>query len=408
MQQPRWRGESIMKRQNKIPLRCIRLVLIWSLCVFAVEAQNPENFREEAVSLVQKLRPDIKISRSTNFPLEILADSARNIRITLFSDGSKLIDARLSIFPEKIFQFYDQRILAFIERELLLVYLKKGKSVPVEGIEYKTGGKTATAHTLYEKIKSGKFNLLTSIDMRMLTNGKKNFYTARLSFDKEIFEISFPARVDLILGSSWESLADELVLFLQNAKSDTVTKFVYTPDSEKTIVPAHRQGLWMETLDSSFIAGDSRFYYSKDFSGFYPVSPEKEPVEHLNNALISADYSILKDVKVETKIKKYGQKFDTSVFGLYDIISALSQNRPVYLAFEETKGRKIVDIFFPDKGLNCFHLFYFEVDEFSAIKLQNKTLKGWLYPYIRLDNLHDIDKEFDGNGKPKWKVPIGN
>ncbi len=106
-------------------------------------------------------------------------------------------------------------------------------------------------------------------------------------------------------------------------------------------------------------------------------------------------------------IKKYGALFDEISTGISETLTLLQNRGSVYLAFEEHNGRKLVDLFFPDKELNFFHLFYFEVDNFSLAALQNKELKGWLYPYLRLDNLKEIDKEFDDNAKPKWKVPIG-
>jgi hypothetical protein len=130
-------------------------------------------------------------------------------------------------------------------------------------------------------------------------------------------------------------------------------------------------------------------------------------VEHLNNVLIISDTSVLKNVKLKLKIKKYGALFDEISTGISEILTLLQNRGSVYLAFEEHNGRKLVDLFFPDKELNFFHLFYFEVDNFSLAALQNKELKGWLYPYLRLDNLKEIDKEFDDNAKPKWKVPIG-
>ncbi|MBK7866711.1 MAG: hypothetical protein IPJ75_06805 [Ignavibacteriales bacterium] len=169
-----------------------------------------------------------------------------------------------------------------------------------------------------------------------------------------------------------------------------------------------RPDLWEEVLDSSFIAADSKIYYTKDDTGFRPVDPYKEPEANLNNILILKDQSQLSSIKAKVKVKRYKQKFDEVTLGFPELISDLSDEGSLFLVYEESYGKKIVNIFFVNTLLNYFHLYSFEVDDFSITALQNKTLKGWLYAYVRIDNLLMIDKEFDSERKLKWRVPIGD
>jgi hypothetical protein len=113
--------------------------------------------------------------------------------------------------------YYDSRILRFIEREMLLIYLKKGKVIPYEYVSYKINGKSADPQKVFEKINKGSFINLTSMQMKTDARENRKLFTAELSFGKEKFEISFPARVDLVLGASWENLSNELISALKNA-----------------------------------------------------------------------------------------------------------------------------------------------------------------------------------------------
>lgn len=399
-----------MNKQHKLYIFTVRWFYLWVFVITGLNAQNPENMREEIFSLLRITHPSIEINRTIDNPRIILIDSAKNISINLFFTSDMAVDAGLHLFPEKISVYYDSRILRFIEREMLLIYLKKGKVIPYEYVSYKINGKSADPQKVFEKINKGTFINLTSMQMKTDVRENRKLFTAELSFDKEKFEISFPARVDLVLGASWEILSNELISALKNAPPSSELNPLHPNPKETPIIskqPAHREGLWEDVIDTAFSSGDSKIYYSKDSSGFSLVTADTEPVEHLNNVLIISDTSVLKNIKLKLKIKKYGALFEEISTGISDILTLLKNRGSVYLAFEEHNGRKLVDLFFPDKELNFFHLLYFEVDNFSLAALQNKELKGWLYPYLRLDNLKEIDKEFDDNAKPKWKVPIG-
>lgn|GEM_PF-4079597 len=388
----------------------VRFFCLWAIVIAALNAQNPENTREEIISLLGKNWPSIEINKSIDNPRIILIDSSKNISINLFFASDKAADAGLHLFPEKMNAYYDSRILRFIEREMLLVYLKKGNLIPYEFVTYKLNGKSADPQKVFDKINKGNFAKLTSMQMKSDTRENRKLFTAEISFGKEKFEISFPARVDLILGASWENLSKELTTSLQNNLPSSNLLAQSHIKKESPIIskqPSHREGLWEDVIDTIFKSGDSKLYYSGDSLGYSLVKANVEPVEHLNNVLILSDTSLLKEVKLRLKIKKYGASFEEVSTGINEVMAVLQNSGNIYLAFEEHNGRKLVDLFFPDKELYFFHLFYFEVDNFSLAALQNKELKGWLYPYLRLDNLKDIDKEFDDNAKPKWKVPIG-
>jgi len=399
-----------VNKQHKLYIFMVRWFYLWVFVITGLNAQNPENMREEIFSLLRITHPSIEINRTIDNPRIILIDSSKNISINLFFTSDKAVDAGLHLFPEKMSVYYDSRILRFIEREMLLIYLKKGRVIPYEYVSYKINGKSADPQKVFEKINKGSFIDLTSMQMKTDVRENRKLFTAELSFGKEKFEISFPARVDLVLGASWENLSNELISTLKYAPQSSRLNPIYPNPKETPIIskqPAHREGLWEDVIDTTFSSGDSKLYYSKDSSGYSLVTADTEPVEHLNNVLIISDTSVLKGIKLKLKIKKYGALFDEISTGISEILTLLQNRGSVYLAFEEHNERKLVDLFFPDKELNFFHLFYFEVDNFSLSALQNKELKGWLYPYLRLDNLKEIDKEFDDNAKPKWKVPIG-
>jgi len=375
-------------------------------------AQNPENFKKEAVSLVGKFYPDLKISKSTDFLNVFSVDTSKNLKFKLYYTSSELSDAGVFLFPDQFQKFYDSRLLRFIERDLLLIYLNKGNAVAHENVQYKFNGKTVNPAAIHVQMEKGLLTKFGGLDLKSVTNGKLKFYTAVLTFDKNKLEITFPARVDLILGSGWEDLAADITLKLATlpaAVNDTAIKVSVIPQKSPVIEKrnAHRPGIFEDVFDTTFISGDCKIYYSKDSTGYIPVDPMIEPVEHLNNILVGAGAIGLDSAFVALKIKNYGAKFSELKVSLPGLVSGLAGGKNIFLAFEEYKGRKLVDLFFPDRDLNYFHLLYFEVDSFSAAALQNKTLKGWLYPYLRLDNLHDIDKEFDSQGKPKWRVPVG-
>lgn len=399
-----------MKKRHKLYIFTVRWFYLWVFGITGLNAQNPENMREEIFSLLRITHPSIIINRTIDNPQIILIDSSKNISINLIFASDKAIDAGLHLFPEKMSAYYDSRILRFIEREMLLIYLKKGRVIPYEYVSYKINGKSADPQKVFEKINKGSFINLTSMQMKTDVRENRKLFTAELSFGKEKFEMSFPARVDLVLGASWENLSNELISTLKNASPSFELNPPYQNQKETPIIskqPAHREGLWEDVIDTAFSSGDSKLYYSMDSSGYSLVTADTEPVEHLNNVLIISDTALLKNIKLRLKIKKYGALFDEISTGISEILTLLQNRGSVYLAFEEHNGRKLVDLFFPDKELNFFHLLYFEVDNFSLAALQNKELKGWLYPYLRLDNLKEIDKEFDDNAKPKWKVPIG-
>lgn len=401
-------GESIMTWRYQYSPVADRLVIIWVLLTALLLAQNPENFKKEAASLIGKFYPNLKISRSTDYLNVFSVDTSKNLKFKLYYTTSALSDAGIFLFPDQFFQFYDSRVLNFVERDLLLIYLNKGKAIPLENVKYKLDGKDAGYPVIYSFINSGMLTGLLGLDLKTSSKGKKKFYTAVLKFPKGNMEITFPARVDLILGAGWEDLADELTENIRS-KDSSQSYTAYTlpvPLIEKRT--GHREDIFEDVLDTSFISGDCRFYYSKDSLGFHPVNFMKEPVEHLNNIFVGQDLKSLATVSVSLKIKNYGAKFSEFKVNMPHLIAGLAGGKNIFLAFEEYKGRKIVDLFFPDKDLNYFHLFYFEVDSFSLASIQNITVKGWLYPYLRLDNLNEIDKEFDGQGKPKWRVPVGN
>ncbi len=390
-----------------------RLVLIWVIMTTLTQPQNPENFKKEVVSLVSKFYPNLIISRSIEFIDIISVDSSKNIQFKLYYTSAGLADAGFFLFSDQYFQFYDSRVLKFIERGLLQIYLNKGKSVQHENVKYKLKGKEINTPALYSNMEKGLLSGFTGFEIKSISNGKKKFYTALLTCKQGILEVSFPARVDLILGASWEELSTELTNRIsETQKSDYLNPFlskyfdqIKTPLIEKR--EAHRSGIFEDVLDTSFSFGNSALYYSKDTNVYRKVDAAKEPVEHLNNILIGLDSVALAPVTVALKVKNYGAKFSETKVPMNYLLRELLSGSHLFLAFEEYKGRKIVNLFFPDKILNSFHLFYFEVEEFSLAKIQNKVLKGWLYPYLRLDNLNDIDKEFDGQGKPKWRVPVG-
>ncbi len=290
------------------------------------------------------------------------------------------------LFNRKIMEKHASPLYTFIERYVLELSLLSEQEISTR-LKMDRVRITSEIYPLSPSVKDGLRHILSDDighSSLYISNNSNRYTVSLLKKEKQLLQISFPVRHELITGftklEAESSFYPSLLAHL-NVSDSSLT--------EVELIP-YKDNLYC-TFEDSYIMDKfvSTAYYYKAEADYRPVFSPAYPAESLYNLFNALNHN--KEMKVNVSQSLYGKNLDYEI-PINRLTSFLrKQNCCIYTGLREADGSTISGtVMAVNMELGYQHLIVFSADKEILVHPDEHVIRAKMYCYIPIHNISTL------------------
>lgn len=333
--------------------------------------------------LVEQL-PELPINTSSYEELTLSRISKKCPVVVTRNAGGVINHVGFKLFNRKIMEKHTSPLYSFIERYMLGLSLLSEQEIATR-LSMDRVRISSEIYSLSPSVKDGLQRILsddTEAASLYISNNSNRYIVSLLEKERQLLQISFPVRHELITG--YTKLEAESFLYPSLLASLNLPDPVSFADTE--MVP-YKDSLYC-TFEDSYIMNKvvSTAYYYQTGTSYRPIFSPAYPAESLYNLFNAQNHE--NNMMVSISQSLYGETLDYEI-PINRLTSFLRrQNCYIYTGLKETDGSTISGtVMAVNVELGYQHLIVFSADKELLVHPDEHIIKAKMYCYIPIHNI---------------------